>query len=78
MKDERKLSILESALPLFAIYGKNDVSIDMICNKAKCSHGLVYHYFKNVEQNAIVLRVYAKFIMMLVYLLLFLNLFNII
>ena len=50
MKDERKLSILESALPLFAIYGKNDVSIDMICQKAKCSHGLAYHYFKNVDQ----------------------------
>ena len=50
MKDERKLSILESALPLFAIYGSNDVSIDMICQKAKCSHGLFYHYFKNCEQ----------------------------
>ena len=49
MKDERKLSILESALPLFAIHGK-DVSIDMICLKAKCSHGLAYHYFKNSEQ----------------------------
>ena len=22
----------------------------MICQKAKCSHGLVYHYFKNVSQ----------------------------
>ena len=50
MKDERKLSILESALPLFAIHGKDGVSIDMICQKAKCSHGLVYHYFKNVLQ----------------------------
>lgn len=49
MKDERKLSILESALPLFAIHGK-DVSIDMICQKAKCSHGLAYHYFKNSDQ----------------------------
>lgn len=50
MKDERKLSILECSLPLFAIHGVSNVSIDMICNKAKCSHGLVYHYFKNVEQ----------------------------
>lgn len=49
MKDERKLSILESALPLFAIHGK-DITIDMICQKAKCSHGLAYHYFKNVDQ----------------------------
>ena len=50
MKDERKLSILESSLPLFAIHTVDTVSIDMICQKAKCSHGLAYHYFKNVEQ----------------------------
>lgn len=50
MKDERKLSILESALPLFAINGKDGVSVDMICQKAKCSHGLAYHYFKNSDQ----------------------------
>ena len=50
MKDERKLSILENALPLFAVRGKDNVSIDMICQKAKCSHGLIYHYFKNVDQ----------------------------
>lgn len=50
MKDERKLSILENALPLFALNGKDGVSIDMICQKAKCSHGLIYHYFKNVDQ----------------------------
>lgn len=50
MKDERKLSILESALPLFATHGKDSVSIDMICKRAQCSHGLFYHYFKNSEQ----------------------------
>ena len=50
MKDERRLSILESALPLFAIHGKDSVSIDMICKRAQCSHGLFYHYFKNSEQ----------------------------
>ena len=49
MKDERKLSFLESALPLFAVHGK-DISMDLICQKAKCSHGLAYHYFKNTEQ----------------------------
>ena len=38
---------------------------------------MIYMHFKNVEQNAIVLRVYAKFIMMLFYLLLFLNILNI-
>ena len=37
----------------------------------------LYLRFKEVEQNAIVLRVYAKFIMMLFYLLLFLNIINI-
>lgn len=50
MKDERKLSIIESALPLFAVHGKDSVSVDMICKRAQCSHGLFYHYFKNSEQ----------------------------
>lgn len=49
MKDERLTSILEAALPLFSLYGKK-VSIDAISNKAKCSHGIVYHYFKNSEE----------------------------
>ncbi|HBF68476.1 MAG TPA: hypothetical protein DDW20_04050 [Firmicutes bacterium] len=48
MKDERKLSILECSLPLFSLYG-NKVSIDLICSKAKCSHGLIYHYYKNTK-----------------------------
>ena len=38
---------------------------------------MIYMKFKEVEQNAIVLRVYAKFIMMLFYLLSFLNIINI-
>ena len=49
MKDERKLSILEASLPLFALYG-DKVSVDMISSAAKCSHGLVYHYFKNTDE----------------------------
>ena len=49
MKDERKLSILEAALPLFSL-DKDKVSVDLISQKAKCSHGLVYHYFKNVDE----------------------------
>jgi AcrR family transcriptional regulator len=48
MKDERKASILDAALPLFATSEK--VSIDAICEKAKCSHGIVYHYFRNTQQ----------------------------
>lgn len=49
MKDERKLSILEAALPLFAL-DRNKVSVDKICTIAKCSHGLVYHYFKDTDE----------------------------
>lgn len=49
MKDERLNSILGAALPLFSLYGKK-VSVDAISNKAKCSHGIVYHYFKNSEE----------------------------
>lgn len=49
MKDERVESILNSALPLFSLYGEK-VSIDAICEKAKCSHGIIYHYFKNSKE----------------------------
>lgn len=48
MKDERRSSILNAALPLFSLSKK--VSIDAICEKAKCSHGIVYHYFRNTDQ----------------------------
>ena len=48
MKDDRKSSILEAALPLFSLSEK--VSVDAICEKAKCSHGIIYHYFRNSEQ----------------------------
>ena len=48
MKDERKLSILEASLTLFSL-DRNKVSVDKICAAAKCSHGLVYHYFKDTD-----------------------------
>ena len=48
MKDERRNSILKAALPLFSLGQK--VSIDAICEKAKCSHGIVYHYYRNTDQ----------------------------
>ena len=48
MKDERRTAILKAALPLFSLGQK--VTIDMIADKAKCSHGIVYHYYKNVDQ----------------------------
>jgi len=47
MKDERRASILHAALPLFALNKK--VSIDAICERAKCSHGIIYHYYVNVD-----------------------------
>jgi len=48
MKDDRKSSILKAALPLFSLNKK--VSIDAICEKAKCSHGIIYHYYRNSDQ----------------------------
>ena len=48
MKDERKSSILKAALVLFSLNKK--VSSDEISKKAKCSHGIVYHYFNNTDQ----------------------------
>lgn len=48
MKDERRSAILSAALPLFALGQK--VTIDSIAEKAKCSHGIVYHYFRNTDQ----------------------------
>ena len=48
MKDERKSSILSAALILFSTSEK--VSIDSICEKLKCSHGIIYHYFSNVNR----------------------------
>ena len=48
MKDERRSSILKAALPLFSLNKK--VSIDAICEKAKCSHGIIYHYYRNTDQ----------------------------
>ena len=50
MKEERQLQILEAALPLFALYGVKNVSVDAIATKAKCSHGLIYHYYKNSQE----------------------------
>lgn len=50
IKDERRASILKHALPLFALRPAKDISIDLIAQAAKCSHGHVYHYFKNTEQ----------------------------
>ena len=49
MKDKRVASIFEAALPLFIEFGVEKITVDKICQKAKCSHGLVYHYFKDTD-----------------------------
>lgn len=49
IKDERKLSILNSALVLFALDSEK-ISIDKISQSVQCSHGLIYHYFKNTDE----------------------------
>lgn len=56
MKDQRVASIFEAALPLFIEFGTDKITVDKICIKAKCSHGLVYHYFKDTDDiyNALI------------------------
>lgn len=49
VKTQRRQSILQSSFILYALYG-DKVTIDQISNKSKCSHGIVYHYFKNVDE----------------------------
>ena len=48
MKNERMSAILSTALPLFSLGQK--VTVDLITEKAKCSHGIFYHYFKNTDE----------------------------
>ena len=50
IRDERRNAILEASVPLFAIHGRDGVTMDMISDEAKCSHGLIYHYFDNIEE----------------------------
>ncbi len=52
IKEERKNRILDVSLKLFANLGYENVSMDMIAKKAKCSHGLMYHYF--ADKNEII------------------------
>lgn len=48
IKDQRRQQIVDAALPLFALYN-DKVSVDQICQQAKCSHGLFYHYFRDTD-----------------------------
>lgn len=56
MRDETENLILSVALPLFSL-GSRKVTIDLIAEKAKISHGSVYHYFKNTDE------IYKKLLM---------------
>ena len=47
LKEERKQLIVQSALKVFCEKGYGGATINDIVKKAKCSHGLFYHYFEN-------------------------------
>ena len=50
IRNERIKIILNSAATLFALKGYEGVSLDEVTKEAKCSHGLLYHYFSKKEQ----------------------------
>ena len=45
LKESRKQEIVECALKIFCEKGYDGATINDIVKKAKCSHGLFYHYF---------------------------------
>ncbi len=47
---DRKAHILECALKVFCEKGYAGTTINDIVKKAKCSHGLFYHYFNNKKE----------------------------
>ena len=50
IRNERKETILRSALNLFVMKGYDAVNLDEVTKDANCSHGLLYHYFKSKEE----------------------------
>ncbi len=50
IRQERMSTILRSALNLFVMKGYNAFSLDEVTKDAKCSHGLLYHYFRSKEE----------------------------
>ncbi len=50
MERDRKKQIIESALKVFCEKGYESTTINDITKKAKCSHGLFYHYFKTKQE----------------------------
>ena len=47
LKEERRIDIITAALKVFCNKGYDATTINDIVKKAKCSHGLFYHYFEN-------------------------------
>ena len=50
IRNERIKKILDSALYLFVMKGYDAVNLDEVTKEAKCSHGLLYHYFNGKEE----------------------------
>lgn len=50
LSDIRKNNLVLSALKVFCEKGYHSATINDIVKKAKCSHGLFYHYFNNKKE----------------------------
>lgn len=50
LREERKTSIMEAALEVFAEKGFETASISLIANRAGISKGLIYNYFESKEE----------------------------
>ena len=49
-KEKRREKIILSALKVFCEKGYQSATVDDIAQKARCSHGLFYHYFKSKKE----------------------------
>lgn len=50
LKESRRLEIVNAALKVFCKKGYDGTTINDIVKKAKCSHGLFYHYFESKKE----------------------------
>ena len=49
-KELKRQQILDGALKVFCEKNVASTTVDDICNKVGCSHGLFYHYYKNKDE----------------------------
>ena len=49
-KEAKRQNILNGALRAFCEKGIDGTTIDDICKKVNCSHGLFYHYYENKDE----------------------------